>query len=90
MSVKLADWLMTALGKKAKSQANILLTRENKSQKNYYTQHSYFFNMKKNKYTCYYDLDTVNVIFEQWQHLFFQVTSINLNYICMFTECIFL
>ena len=64
MSVKLADWLMTALGKKAKSQTNILLTRENKSQKNYNTQHSYFFNMKKNRYTCYHDWDTVNMIFE--------------------------
>ena len=54
---------MTALGKKAKSQTNILLTREIKSQKNYNTQECYTFNIVWNNYTfvlmhtfCKYDL----------------------------------
>ena len=59
---------MTALGKKAKSQTNILLTREIKSQKNYNTQECYTFNIVWNNYTfvlmhtfCKYDFPSVKL-----------------------------
>ena len=70
---------MTALGKKAKSQTNILLTRENKSQKNYSFKDCYTFNIVWNKYTfilmhtfCKYDFGKLSsyIIFVYYSYYF--------------------